>query len=462
MNPLQLLLILRAHYKIALYVALATIVIALAVVLLLPKKYTATTAVLVDVKSQDPVAALLAPPSMSTQIDIINSERVSTKVVRNLGLADSPTVRAQWESDTGGKGTAEAWLAALLLKGLQAAPSRDSNIINIAYTGSEPGFTAAVANGFAQAYIDVSIELKVEPARQYARWFNEQGKTLRENLEKAQTKLSEYQQANGIVARDEQLDTETTKLANLTTELIKAQSETNVARSKQQSGSAGDTLPEVAANPVVAGLRSEILKQESKLQETALNLGNNHPQYLRMQSEVAALKQRLESETKRVTSGFSATRSVGSETESVLRAAIEAQKKKLLELRKGRDELAVLQRDVEAARNAYDTVTRRYTESDLASQSTQTNVSVLTPALVPIEPSFPKPLGKSMLIAVALAIVFGIGAAFMLEVLDRRVRSTADLVEELKLPVLGLVARARPPGRLRVFWRRRFGAAVTG
>ncbi len=460
MNPLQIALILRAHYKVALYVALATIIAVMAVMLLLPKKYTASTAVLVDVKSQDPVTALLAPPTMSTQIDIINSERVATRVVRNLGLADSPVVRAQWESDTGGKGTLEAWLAALLLKNLVAAPSRDSNIINIAYTGSEPGFTAAVANGFAQAYIDISIELKVEPARQYARWFNEQGKTLRENLEKAQSKLSEYQQANGIVARDEQLDTETTKLANLTTELIKAQSETNVARSKQQSGSAGDMLPEVAANPVVAGLRSEILKQEAKLQETGLNLGINHPQYLRMQSEVAALKQRLESETKRVTSGFSASRNVGSETESALRAAIEAQKRKLLDLRKGRDELAVLQRDVEAARNAYDTVTRRFTESDLASQSTQANVSVLTPALMPLEPSFPKPLGKSMLMALGLGLFFGVGAAFMLEMFDRRVRSTGDLIEELKLPVLGQVVRERPPGRLRAFWRRRFGLAA--
>jgi len=138
----------------------------------------------------------------------------------------------------------------------------------------------------------------------------------------------------------------------------------------------------------------------------------------------------------------------------VLRAAIEVQKKKLLEIRSSRDELAVLQRDVDAAKNAYDAVTKRYTESDLASQATQANVSVLTQALVPLDPSFPKPLGKTMLMAIAAGILLGAGAAFLIEMLDRRIRTTEDLVELLKLPVLGVIARAKAPRRLGL-WRHR-------
>lgn len=454
MNPLQILLILRAHWKVALGVAFATVALTLVVTLLLPKKYTATTSVLVDIKSPDPVAALIMPASLSTQLDIITSQRVALKVIRTLGLAESPAVRAQWVEATDGKGTVEAWLADLLLRGLAVTPARESNIVGISYTGAEPTFAATVVNGFAQAYIDVTIELKVEPARQYARWFGEQGKAMRENLEKAQATLSAFQREKGIVGRDEQLDVETTKLANLSAELVRVQSEINSVRSKQQSGSAGDMLPEVTSNPVVAGLRSDINRQEARLQETGLNLGNNHPQYLRMQSELSALKQKLEAEMRRVTGGFSASRTVGTDSEGALRAAIEAQKKKLLEIRTQRDELAVLQRDVDAARSAYDTVTRRFTETDLTSQSTQANVTVLTPALVPLEPSFPKPLPKTMAMAAALSIVFGAGAAFLLEMLNRRIRSSNDLTEALSLPVLGVIARARPRRRVFAFWRR--------
>ena len=458
MNPLPFLLILRARYKIALVTLLLTVAVAMAVSLNLPKQYTATASVLVDVKSPDPIAAMLMPSNLSTQVDIINSARVARTVVKMLRLDESPAVKQQWTEATKGMGKLEVWLGDLLLRGLQASPSRDSNIITISYKGADPGFAAAVANAFAQAYIDTTVELKVEPARQYALWFGEQGKSLRENLEKTQTRLSAYQQEKGIVARDEQLDNEMAKLNELSSQLTMVQAQTNDARSKQKSGAAVDTLPELLQNSLISGLKSDIARQEAKLQEAAVNLDKNHPLFQRMQSEIAALKQKLEAETRHVASGFSTSRSVGMEKESELKSAIAKQKEKLLELKNKRDQLAVLQRDVDAAKSAYDLVTSRYNQTSLASQSTQTNVSVLTQAVEPLEPSFPKPLPVTVLMSIALGIVFGGGAAFMLEMLDKRVRSAHDLAEMLQLPVLGVVVRAGRRSRL-AFWRH--GTALT-
>ena len=458
MNPLPFLLILRARYKIALVTLLLTVAVAIAVSLNLPKQYIATASVLVDVKSPDPIAAMLMPSNLSTQVDIINSARVARTVVKMLRLDESPAVKQQWTEATKGMGKLEVWLGDRLLRGLQVSPSRDSNIITISYKGADPGFAAAVANAFAQAYIDTTVELKVEPARQYALWFGEQGKSLRENLEKTQTRLSAYQQEKGIVARDEQLDNEMAKLNELSSQLTMVQAQTNDARSKQKSGAAVDTLPELLQNSLISGLKSDIARQEAKLQEAAVNLDKNHPLFQRMQSEIAALKQKLEAETRHVASGFSTSRSVGMEKESELKSAIAKQKEKLLELKNKRDQLAVLQRDVDAAKSAYDLVTSRYNQTSLASQSTQTNVSVLTQAVEPLEPSFPKPLPVTVLMSIALGIVIGGGAAFMLEMLDKRVRSAHDLAEMLQLPVLGVVVRAGRRSRL-AFWRH--GTALT-
>lgn len=453
MNPLQFLFILRARYKIALVTLLATVAIVMAVTLQLPKQYTTTASVLVDVRSPDPVAAMFMPSSLSTQVDIINSERVARRVVKMLRLDENAVVKQQWTDATGGKGRLDVWLANLLQRNLKVSPARDSNIITISYTGADPGFAAAIANAFAQAYIDTTVELKVEPARQYALWFGDQGKTLRENLENTQARLSEYQQDKGIVARDEQLDNETAKLNELSSLLTTVQAQTSDARSKQESGSAADTLPEILQNSLISSLRNEIARQEAKLQETAINLGKNHPQYQRMQSEISALKQKLETETRHVTSGFSSSRTVGKDKESELKAAIAAQKKKLLGLKNERDQLAVLQRDVDAAKNAYDTVTTRFTQTTLASQATQTNAAVLSTAVEPLEPSFPKPLDKTLLMALAVGVVLGVGAALMLEMLDKRVRSVHDLAQMLQFPVLGVVVRAKRVSRL-AFWRR--------
>lgn len=452
MDPLQILLILRAHYKVALVVLLLSVTVGLAVSLLQPKQYTTVTSLVFDVK-QDPIAGMFLPAGpgfMATQVDIIKSDRVSQKVIRMLKLDQNPFMKQQWLEATRGKGSMETWLGGLLRKGLQVEPSRGgSNIIAIIYRAGDPGFATTIANAYAQLYIEANIELKVDPARQYALWFEEQGKTMRENLEKTQARLSEFQQQKGIVVRDELLDAEMAKLRDLTAQLTVVQGQTADYESKRKSGA--DTLPEVMGNSVIVGLRSEIGRQEAKLQEIAGNLGKNHPQYQRMESEIASLKKQLDTETRHVTSGFSTSRLVGKDRESDLKAAIAAQKKKLLELRSERDQLAVLQRDVDAAQSGYEGVTKRYIQTNLESQVTQTNVSVLNPAIEPLEPSSPN-IPRNMLIALLAGVLLGCGAAWLIELLDRRIRSAEDLAEMLQLPVLAVIERPRQPRF--AFWRR--------
>lgn len=454
MNPLQILRILRAHYLVALIVLIVTIAIGTTVSLLMPKRYTTTTTLVFDVKSPDPVMGQLLPLGpgfVATQSEIIKSDRVAQRVVRVLKLDENPALKQQWMETTEGKGKLDVWIAELLQRGLQVTPATGgSTIINLSFSAGDPTFAALVANAFAQIYIDTNIELRVDPARQAARWFGEQGKAGREALESAQTRLSDFQQQKGIVVRDEQVDTEMAKLKDLSSQLTVLQNETQGMLSKQRAGS--DALPEVTQSTLVQTLRGDIARQEAKLQEVAANLGKAHPQYQRMEAEINALKQQLEAATRSVTSGFTASGNVGKSRETALKAAIAEQKKKILQLRSERDQLAVLQRDVDAAQTAYEGITRRFNQTNLESQLTQTNVSVLNPAVEPTEPSSPN-FKKNMAITVLLALLLGSGAAFLLEMLDRRVRSADDLAEMLQLPVLAIIERPSKPSRL-LFWRR--------
>jgi len=452
MNPLHFLLILRERYKVALLVVVLALGAGGLVSQFLSKRYTAETALIVDVRNPDPIAAVLMPAmtatgSMGTQVDIIRSDRVARKVIRALGLDQSPAVKEMWLNATEGRGKLEDWMSGLLLKGLKVTPSRDSNLVSIAFQGSDPGFVASVANAFAQAYIEASVELKVEPARQYSQWFGDQAKVLRETVEKAQARLSEFQQRKGIVVTEEALDYEMTRLNDLSARLNAAQSEIRDARSKERAGSG-----EVLQDSVVQGLRSKAADLEVRLKEAGGNLGIQHPQYKRMELELAEMKSRLAEESRAVASGYSATGAIGRVREADLREAMEAQKKKLFKLKSERDEIAVLLRDVDTAKRAYEAVTNRYNQTSLESQATRTNVSVLTPAVEPLEPTFPRPLPQMLLMALAVGLVLAGAAVFGLEMLDRRIRSADDLAEMLQLPVLAVIETAKRPGRLG-FWR---------
>ena len=108
---------------------------------------------------------------------------------------------------------------------------------------------------------------------------------------------------------------------------------------------------------------------------------------------------------------------------------------------------------MEAAQKAYDTVSQRFNQTNLESQSRQTNVSVLTPASEPIEPSFPK-MPLNTLLSIFLGTLFGIGTALVLEILDRRIRSADDLAEMLQLPVLGVIGPASKQSTLAIAYRK--------
>ena len=384
----QFLLILRARAWLVALVTIAAAALALGISLILEKQYTAEASVLVDVKSGEllpgsGVPAQFLPGYMATQVDIINSDRVARRVVERLKLDQSPVAREQWLADTEGLGDIRIWLAELLKRKLEVRPSRESSVVHIGFTGSDPAFAAVVANAFAESYIDTNLELKVEPARQYALWFDDRTASLREKLEAAQGRLSAFQQEKGIVATDERLDVENARLAELSSQLSAVQAQRVESRSRQAQTGSAETLPEVMQNSLIQSLKADLARQEATRQQLAGRLGRNHPELARANAEIASLRDRLAAEVRRIASSLGTTTRVNDQRESEIRAALDAQKQRVLELKGQRDQIDVLKRDVDNAQRAYDMVTQRLAQTSLESENQQTNVVVLTPAVAP-------------------------------------------------------------------------------
>lgn len=456
MNFTQFLLILNARKAVILGVLLFTVAVTAVVSLLLPQEYTATTTLIIDSKSKDPFTGQLMPSQMfpgymATQVDVIQSENVSQKVVRELKLVDTPGTHEQFMEATKGKGDINQWLSDLLLKKLSVEPSRESNLISVAFTGTDPRFSAAVANAFAKAYIETSLDLKLAPARQTAAWFDRQIVELRQNLDDAQQKLTAYQREKGIVESDERLDVETRRMGDLAGQMVAAQSAAFDAGSRTRDSS---SMPEVINNPVVQGLKAQVSQGEGKLAELAKRVGVNHPDYQRALAEVNSYKERLANELSLATRGVGATAGAARQRYDELSAAFAKQKATVLALKQQREEASLLARDVQNAQQIYDAALQRYGQSRMEAQSTQTDVAVLNPAVAPIEPSQPK-VFLNIVLSIFLGGLLGVGAGFMVELLDRRVRSGQDIAAGLDIPVLAEVTKkGRRLERLRRLFQR--------
>jgi len=445
MNFTQFLLILRARKKVALITLLLTVSVTVVVSLLLPNTYKATASLVMNYKGVDAVTGMalpgqLMPGYMATQIDIIGSKSVALRVVDQLHLAQSPAVLEQFNDATGGKGTVREWLADLLLKKLDVVPSRESSVVDINFRGSDPQFVAAVANAFAEEYQRLSIQLKVEPMKKVAAYFNDQTKALRDSLEAAQSRLSKYQQEHGIVSVDNRLDVESNRLNDLSAQLVAAQGQLAEAQSRRRmaQGQDGSESPDVVNSPLIQQQKLTLAAAEGRLAEMGQRLDRNHPLYQSTKAEVEKLRNELNTSLRATSNSVSNNAAILAQREATVRAALQEQKNKVLELNRTRDEMGVLMKDVESAQRAYDATAQRLSQTRIEGQSDQSDVAVLNPATPPVLPAGPKVLLNSA-ISLILGALLGVGLAVLLELTDRRVRSESDLSDVLELPVLGTI-----------------------
>jgi uncharacterized protein involved in exopolysaccharide biosynthesis len=269
----------------------------------------------------------------------------------------------------------------------------------------------------------------------------------------AQQRVAKYQQDHGIIVTDEKMDIENSRLAELSSQLTAIQGlrADSASRQAQAQLSANGSM-DVSQSPVVEQLRADVARAQVHLDELAKTLGHNHPQYIAAEAELDSLNARLQNEMRRVASTLGSANAVNQQREAEIKAQLDAQKKKVLDMRVFHDQAAVLQRDVDDAQRAYDAVTQRLSQTDLARQDRSTTASVLAEADPPVKPSKPRKL-LALAVSMVAGIVLGIGAALGMEVLDGRMRIADDLAELYRMPVLISLPSARMSRAMRSLGR---------
>jgi len=440
MNIGQLLRILWARRRLVVGVIACATVLAAPAKIVLPPTYVAITSIVIDTKGVDPVTGAVMPTQgsnqLTTQMDVITSRAVAMKVVDELKLVEGTGEEADRER----LGKAYGLLAALEVK-----PAPQSNVLRIRIEDSDPEFAAAAANAFASSYVSMSLELKLDPARRQNVWFDEQLRSVRDQVEERRQKLSAYQREHGIIATDERLDVESARLNDLSRQLVEAQRIEQDAQARQrQAGQSSNLneLPEIMSNSLLQSLKAELVRAEARLAELSERYDRNHPQFMSANAEVRALRDKIAAEIGSATASISQSVQLTGRQVGNLQQAFDKQKEHILELKRQRDEVSVLSREVETAQSAYDAVLQRASQVRLESQLEQTSVAVLDRAAVPTRPA-PPGLVVSIVLAAMFGAMFGAALALLLEMLDRRVRVGDELTRLAGLEVLAEVPRLR-------------------
>jgi chain length determinant protein EpsF len=446
----------KVRFWVIVMVFLAVLGTAIAASLLMAKRYTATTSMVLDFQSNDPILGGSAylqgtiAGFLATQVDIIRSERVVKLVLDRLALEKNPRVIELYEQSPK-RDPIRVWVSGEISRSLVVEPSREGAVLNLSVDFFDGQIAADIANAFAQAFVDVTLDMKTEPAKNYAAAFEQQARRYREELQQAQGRLSEFQQRTGITATDERYDVENVRLQELSSEQLRIQALASESRSRADAvGRSGrEVMPEAVTSPQVAALRTDLSRAEARYEEASARLGLNHPQIVAVQAEISGLKSRLEAELSRVSGSIGTGNSINQQREAQIRAALEAQRAKVLALKKQRDQIAVLQREVDAAQRSIELLNTRVTQTTLESRARQSNVNIVSPAFAPGKPSRPQPVLNAIVGAFA-GLLLGLIAAITLEKIQRPIRDATDMLDAVGVPILAVLpsANSNRPRRL--------------
>ncbi len=398
-----------------------------------------------------------------TQYQIIQSRAVSQRVVDKLGLADDPAflgVDQVKDPVLRQKLMSESDPVARLQGMITVQPVKDSRIVTVSVDDTNPARAQRLANAISDAYVEENLDRKVDTTRAAGTWLADQLDGLKTKLDQSELKLFDFKRANDILTAsiEDKQSIESQRLLAFNDALnqvrikrARAEADQAALDDAKKRFAAGDktaleTLPAIAKDPTVIGLREQLLSLEEERSALAQRYLDQHPKLAEVDAKILDAEAALQGEVRRLVRVKERDYAEIVDTQHQLERLIGEAKRDTFDLNKHEIEYDKLKRDEDNDQRLYDIVLKRLKDTDLLGLLRTNNASILDRALVPNSPI--KPNRKVvMILAVVLGLFGGIGVSLLFEYLDDTMKSQDDVEKILGLSFLGIVPVIREPSQ---------------
>ncbi|MCE3247530.1 MAG: hypothetical protein K0R41_1355 [Geminicoccaceae bacterium] len=339
------------------------------------------------------------------------------------------------------EGREAAALLERFLERLTVTPEEESRLIRIAFTSTDPAKAALIANRLVDEYLESQLETKTEGARRAAEWLEvrlaELGKTVRSLEQSVQQQRAETG-SNGI-------DIVSPRLAQINLQLIDAQAASassrahyEQVRSVAEGGGNLDALPKILHSPIVQPLRAKYTELVATLSERRTIFGENHPQIVSLRAEIAGIEQRLARDIGNILAGLRNEMETDKTNEATLRRALEAASEDVVRLKASETAIAQVAQRLQANQDLYRNLLERFTEAVALRDNQQPDARIISPAQIPLDPSFP-----NFPRFIVLSFVASTSLGLFVLVIAERLRQKLDTVDSVErhvgLPIIGTI-----------------------
>ncbi|MGC8917636.1 MAG: GumC family protein, partial [Thermoanaerobaculum sp.] len=440
------------------------LVLAFSLVLYLvsPKLYRAVTVLQIERKTPTLVAAgvsmdvdswIDAQSFYPTQYRLLRSRGLAERVVRKLNLAHDPTFNPPRAGRTPEGATAAddeqvvAGFASKLLGNLEVSPIRDTRLVEIAYVAESPDLAARVANAFAEAYIEWGLEKRSATVGRASGFLASQIEALKREIQDKEAQLQAYSRRTDIVALDPNSNVTLQRLEGLNRDYVQAVSERiqKEAKYKELLNSPDEAAADLVSGGLVGQLRAEQMKLEREYATRLNTFKPDWPAMQELQAKIEKGRQHLENVVKETVAN--AREQAKAEFQAALRREqglaeeLARQKAEAMKLNSAAVEYNNLKVEVSTRRGLLDELLRKQAETEVSArmgEARESNVLVVDRALPPKD-HFRPSLVRNAGFGLVLGLMLGLGAVFLVEYADRRVKTPDEVERVLPYPILAAV-----------------------
>jgi capsular exopolysaccharide synthesis family protein len=358
-----------------------------------------------------------------------------------------------------------------IMNGLDIRPEKDTMVLRLTYTDSDPKRAREVLTALTQTYVEYSLKDRRTKSSTAIKFIQDKLPQVKQQLDKSALAVTQFRKTYNIVDPD-------TYAASVykMREALENQAQDlqiKIAQVQQQY----EVLSRQVGKSPEAALGSAILQQDTpyqslvkQFQEVETNyflertrFREDHPTVIALKDRRDELYRLLETRAQSVVGVRGNTTNITNEPNSVIQQNLASQlfdaqtnlavsQAQLESIRNAQSEVAnafskipqIQQRYVEIQRqlaldtSTYNKLSEKLEELRIAEAQEISSWKVLEPPLIPIKPSSPD-IERSLITGAISGIALGILFALLLNRLDQRIREVEEVREMIDIPLLASI-----------------------
>ena len=378
---------------------------------------------------------------LNTQIQILQSRSLAREVVEDLNLIKGRV-------NLGGDGEIVRSAAIKgFLGGLSIMPVEDTRLVRVSYSSADPEYAALAINTLFDNFIRLNLKLRTESTEQASAFLYKSINDLKRNLTQKEKELQSYGKQKELFYLSKQDSTVVEKFADFNKAFTNAQIDrvNKEATYRDMQSKPIDEYTVVKENGLIQSLKTQLSNLEAEYKKKSQIFRESYPEMQRLKAQMDTLQDQINLETKDVAEKAQrATRAeyqAALKRENSLKAMLDQQKGEVVNTKTDAIYYNSLQIEVTNMRDLLNHLVRKQKESLLTSrlEGLQTsNIKIIDRAEVP-RGNISTSKQMILLQAVFIGLFLGIGLIFVMDWLDKSLKTPEEAEQHLRIPTLGMV-----------------------